>query len=271
VKNYINVFSLPRSGTNLFASFMSRHPKIISYNVGGGRFPLRPNYNSKKNQIIISPQIKKEANKDTFYLRDELKFNFIGPKIYWPEQYVFKIYLKFFKRFNKNKIILLRNPYSIAASMNDYYKKNKSHAHAWNMNDMTQITKFTNNFSDLVFQSKKFLNQGGIIVDPYLFFSDDRRKIDVYKYLAIDSHQSMQKIGQYRNTFDQKEIFEYGGFNPQAKIAAERLLTKAEYLQTDFLDLIKIQLDNLLGNEISKCFHQSGHTDHDKLLSLIQK
>ena len=271
MKNYINVFSLPRSGTNLFASFISRHPKIISYNVGGGRFPLRPNYNPKNYQIPSSTQIKKEVNKVTFYLRDELKFNLIGPKIYWPEQYVFKIYLKFFKRLNKHKIILLRNPYSIAASMHDYYKKNKSHELVWNMNDMSQIRKFTNNFSDLLFQSKKFLNQGGIIVDPYLFFSDERRKIDVYKYLAIDSYQSMQKIGQVHNTNNKKEIFEFGGFNPQAKVASERLLTKAEYFQADFLDLIKIQLDNLLGNEISKCFHQSGHTDYDHLLSIINK
>ena len=149
MKRCINVYSLPRSGTNLFGAYLMQHPKIISYNVAGGRHPFRANFGSSKYEIFSGSGLYKNYDDESYYLRDELKFSFVGPRINWLEQGIFKLYERMFRKLNK-RVVLIRNPYAIAASMYDYQLKNSSHKHVWNVSIKDQLNNFVSGFSNLI-------------------------------------------------------------------------------------------------------------------------
>ena len=61
----INVYSFPRSGTNLFAAHMNLHPNIFSVNTGGGRIVDFPLHDFHKYPLFLD---------GINYVKDEIKF-----------------------------------------------------------------------------------------------------------------------------------------------------------------------------------------------------
>ena len=280
MRKCINIYSLPRSGTNLFAGYLMRHPKIVSHNVGGGRHPFRANFNSLQHEIFTAAGAFKDYNKDTYYLRDELKFSFVGSKRTWSEQALFKIYVSLFKKFNKS-IVLIRNPYAIASSMYDYQLKNSSHSDLWDVSSKRILDKFVKNFVFLVNNSKRVINEGGIIVDPYLFFTEKSMQSSLFDFLCLNA-SDMQKIERCKKGHKFKivdnelacpcgKLEGFGGFNPLSQLESRRLLTNEKYIEAGFINALKIKLDMKLGKSIAQCFSETGVTDLDELLKQLIK
>ena len=278
MRRCINVYSLPRSGTNVFSGYLMQHAKIISHNVAGGRHPFRANFGSTKYEIFSGSGAYKIYDLDCYYLRDELKFSFIGPRKTWPEQLLFKLYEHMFRSMNK-RVVLMRNPYAIAASMYDYQLKNSSHNHVWDVSKKDQLIKFVSSFSKMIKKSKVVLKTGGIIIDPYLFFTQESMKLKLFDFLGLNI-SDLEKVEICKNghkfevidnqlTCPCGKLEGFGGFNPLLQINADRLLTNKIYTNADFLTSLNYELDSKLGEAISSCFNQSGITDIDSLLTTL--
>jgi len=274
MRKCINIYSLPRSGTNLFAGYLMQHQNIVSHNVAGGRHPFQANFHSAQHEIYAGAGMHKNYDKTAYFLRDELKFYYIGSKRTWPEQAAFKIYERLFKRLNK-RVVLMRNPYAIASSMYDYQVKNSSHRHVWDVSKKDQRIKFVQGFADLLKNSKSVLDEGSVIVDPYLFFTDETMKLRLFDFLDL-KNSDMNKIEKCKKghrfeivdnqlTCPCGKLEGFGGFNPLLEIDHDRLLTNRKYIDAYFIEELKEELEFQLETKITNCFNVCGITD---LLSL---
>jgi len=178
---YINVYSLPRSCTNLFAAINHIHPEFFSINVGGGRYPLAFSWRALlKKSIIVNGEIKKNRDQIRYILRDELKFGFVGKRVTYFSQFLFKL-ISYFRSSDVN-VILVRNPYAIASSMHRYYINKKTHK-IWNMDDDLNIELFVNEYSNLVFGGKR-INKKALFVSIDDFVTDKNVVNNFYDYLG---------------------------------------------------------------------------------------
>ena len=110
------VYSFPRSGSNLFASYLNRHPNIFSINTGGGRIRDIPD-----DEILASLVSPLETFKDysifangVNYVKEEIEwvlFDEINPRHVTPDI---------------KGIALLRSLESINKSINSFSEKLKS-------------------------------------------------------------------------------------------------------------------------------------------------
>lgn len=280
MRKYINVYSLPRSGTNLFAAFLMKHPLIISYNVGGGRYPFRANLRLPKNEIFGEVGIEKNFGSTIYHLRDELKFDFIGKKRTWVGQYLFKHYSRFFSKYTKT-VVLIRNPFSIASSMYSYQTGNESHSRLWDVSRAEARRNFVYQYASLVLNAKKVVASGGTIIDPYIFFTDDAEKFRLFEYLGLDINDiDIIKACRKGHLFEIEDNFfacpcgklmGSGGFNPASDIDPNRLLTNKKCIDYEFLNAIECEIEYLLGSPLTRCFSKNGYTDFPRLLQELNR
>ena len=275
---FIDVYSLPRSGSNLFAAYMMLHTNIVSYNVAGGRHPLRANFGQKRYEVLSGPGIYKK-NVDVLYrLRDELKFHFVGPKTTWLEQGVFRL-LNAFTQKKPFIIILLRNPYAIASSMQSYQKTNPSHRNVWDMRKNKVREKFVVGYCKLLEKISHTVKSGGYIVDPYWFFKSEQLRVELFEslnleYSKIGSIEKCRRGHKYEKcdgvySCDCGQLEGFGGFKPQISVDPSRLLTNKEFLNTQECELLMEQMRSVLEPSIFDCFNINGVNDLSSLMECL--
>jgi len=256
-----------------------QHPMIVSHNVGGGRYPFRANFNSYRYEVFTGAGLSKKYSSKTFFLRDELKFELIGNRRTWPEQYLFKLYQKLFSKIN-NTVVLIRNPFAIASSMYSYQLNNSKHSHLWDVSKEGPRMKFVKQYANLILNAKKVLSNGGKIIDPYLFFTDKDERLNFFDFLDLNIDELDEiKVCKKGHNFNLEDGYYvcpcgklegFGGFNPALEINADRLLTNMKYTDCGFLDLIKDDLDRKLGSSLINCFDRKGFTDFNSLINELK-
>ena len=141
----IDVYAMPRSGTNLFANYLGLYENVHAVNTGGGRFPFRSPKDFKSSMSENIPILKAEPI--DFIVKDEVHIEFVGRKLHRVSQLIYKLIS------NKHaKIILLRNPLSVMRSMHSYYSKYATHPH-WNMESFTNQNNFINTYEKYFLKS----------------------------------------------------------------------------------------------------------------------
>lgn len=276
---FINVYSLPRSSTNLFAGYLMMNSNIVSYNVGGGRYPFISKNKSPKNELFQGPGIRKLIDSDTCFVRDELKANFIGPWKTYPAQLAFKFYERFF-HYNQKRIILLRNPFGIAASMQSKVDRTGTHKHVWDLGHRSSLEKFSREYVRLVGLIKTPYPGGTSVVDPWLFFSDENVRSQLFKDLDLPlldySEKLLCKNGHeysIENNFYTCAcgvLTGFGGFNPAVWVDPDRLLANKAYIGNDFMFELQDLLVEGLGTKVASCFSMDGKTNLSDLLMFME-
>ena len=101
----VDVYAMPRSGTNLFANYLALHVNVHVVNTGGGRFLFRSPMDFKSSMSENIP-IRKAEMID-FIIKDEVHIEFVGRRRHWIAQFLYKFYSQ-----KHVKLVLLRNPSS---------------------------------------------------------------------------------------------------------------------------------------------------------------
>lgn len=269
---------MPRSSTNLFAAYLMTNSNVVSYNVGGGRYPFISLKRFDEFELFPSPGLKKVIDSDTCFVRDELKVGFIGERRHYFTQVVFKIY-EYLSKSNQKRIILLRNPFAIAASMQSYADKNESHKHIWDFSNQHSLNRFVDQYVSLMRFIKSPRSREGLVVDPWMFFNDKNIRVDLFKKLNLPLYEGSQNLFCKRgHEYSIEDNFYtcscgvlkgFGGFNPAEEIHPERLLVGEKYIAAGFIFEIQDLLIKYMGNEIASCFSTSGKTDLTRLLMLL--
>jgi hypothetical protein len=276
---HINVYSLPRSGTNLFAainhvhpeifSINHVHPEIFSINVGGGRYPLAFSWRDLlKQSIIVNGEIEKDRDQVRYILRDELKFGFVGRRVTHFSQFLFKL-ISFF-RSNDAIVILLRNPYAIASSMHRYFTK-KNHKR-WNMESDLNIKRFANDYFNLIYGGWR-VKKNSLFVSIEQFVSDKNIADKYYKYLDTYPIEYMgfqylncqcgQKFDVYKNAVYCNvcgPICGEGGLNLSQRLDINRLRDMS-FLSTASKVILRKNLLEKFGEDVDKIFSMDGTID----------
>lgn len=137
----VNIYAMPRSGTNFLANWLFMNYNINTVNSGGGRYPLRT---FDKQHTIYKPSGMYREN-CTDIVRDEMSFTLNGGKrrifSHWISQFMVRT------KGNYN-YVLLRDPIDTSISMHNYYLKYGTHKH-WNMEDKSNLLDFVKKYSDL--------------------------------------------------------------------------------------------------------------------------
>jgi len=171
--NRINVFSLPRSGTNLFASLMHNHPEIFSINSGGGSKPeiIFDENEIKRRCIYASGGINKDFNKIKYVLLDEM-------------------HIESYNKFSGSNICLIRNIDSIKNSILNFNKKYKYY---WNPFLLRNLDVSYNNILDFA----KKDNVLGIYVESIVKYPKESFQ-QICDFLNIEYDESMYT---FKNSF----------------------------------------------------------------------
>lgn len=170
----VDVYAMPRSGTNLFANYLALHVNVHVVNTGGGRFLFRRpmDFKSSMSENILI----RKAEMIDFIIKDEVHIEFVGRRRHWISQFLYKFYSQ-----KHAKLVLIRNPFSVMRSMHHYYLKNLTHPH-WNMESHTNQIHFLNTYEKYFVKS----NQHGFrAVYLDLFAGDQSYRQKLIKDLGI--------------------------------------------------------------------------------------
>ena len=123
--NVIDIYAMPRSGTNLLGSYFSKISGAHVVNTGGGRYPFRDGtcFEGSMGENI---KVRKICDVNLL-IKDEVHFELLGPKKLWLNQLRYRRASS-----HHTKIVLLRNPFSVIQSMHAYHLKYRTHPY-WNM------------------------------------------------------------------------------------------------------------------------------------------
>lgn len=267
----LNIYSLPRSGTNLFAGYLAMFENVLAYNVDGGRRPFAPELLKSESELFSYPGILTNITCSNIIVRDELSANLVGPKKYWMEQIIFRVYEKFTMN---QRVVLLRNPYSIASSMHRYQLKHTSHAHVWNMMDSRQMAHFVNRFRKLLLFVKKRRSRC-LIVSPFEFFENPQYQKSILQKIGLDSavkRACLKCINNHKYELldDQFScecgiLMGQGGYNPAKSIDPNRLLTETKFMETDIISQLEEMLRNQIGEKLTDVFNENGRYSIQRL------
>lgn len=173
----IDIYAMPRSGTNLLGSYFSRISGAHIVNTGGGRYPFRNGVNFE-GSMGENIRIRKTCDIN-FRVKDEIHLELIGSKKLWPRQLLYR-----HTSLHHKKIVLLRNPFSVMQSMHAYHLKYRSHPH-WNMLCTDNRSKFLKTYV-------KYYAAAGrprficLVIDQ--FFSDPNYRTSLLKTIEIEEN-----------------------------------------------------------------------------------
>lgn len=145
----------------MLAFTLSRYFGVHPVNTGGGRYPFR-SHKMFSSSIFESPKILK-SEKCNFIVKDELHFRFVGSRLTYLSQLLYKIF-----SYKNQKILIIRNPYSIIRSMHEYQMKNGTHKY-WDMNKKENLDCFFSEFKNF---AKNIYNDRYLNLNIIKFFAN---------------------------------------------------------------------------------------------------
>lgn len=266
---YLRIYSLPRSGTNLFAAMLHNHPNIFSINSGGGSKKTVYGWEYARRHSIYpyADLYKKEKDVD-YWLLDELKLH--G---YRGEGRFISLRDKVFL---SQSFVNIRNPFGVLASMHKFHTK-YSHPD-WELTE-NNIIKFFEKYKIYLRLARcglvtpiyfdVFVNN----LEYYYMLICDRLGID-YSKTYTSFQNTFEKLGcRCGNSFEKgesqliiggffkrnniilekpnetfycskcdKHVLGFGGFNPHQNIDVKRMLNWKEELDADSID----RIDNIM-------------------------
>lgn len=180
----IDIYSFPRSGTNLLAFTLSKYYGVHSVNTGGGRYPFRT-HKMFSSSIFENPKVLKSEN-CKYIVKDELHFRLVGSRLTHFSQLFYK-----YISYKNQKILIIRNPYSIIRSMHDYQCKNGTHNY-WDMNNKENLDSFFSEF-------KKFAEK---------LYSDRYINLNITNFFTNNNYQEKIVLNLFSSLKLSEQTFE---------------------------------------------------------------